>query len=222
MSGKDVTLWTHEFAPNGWKVVCVLNLLGLSYESKYVDFSKQEQKSEEHLKLNPNGRIPTLIDHKNGDFVVWESNAILLYLVDTYDKEHEISVTGLDRFTLNQWLFFQASGQGFHSEKIPSAVERYQKEILRVLGVLESVLSKREWLVGGKMTIADISFVLWNEWAIWAFPTLDPAKNIELDMPRDFPAVDAWHKKMTALPEIKEPLAERARNLLAFRARLGQ
>lgn len=76
----------------------------------------------------------------------------------------------------------------FHSEKIPSAVERYQKEVLRVLGVLESVLSKQEWLVGGKMTIADISFVMyvrshtaefqrgsltrrcsWNEWALWAF-----------------------------------------------------
>ena len=122
-----------------------------------------------------------------------ESGAILLYLVDTYDKEHKISVSSpRDKATLNQWLFFQASGQGFvsslyycvgiltaslvyrpyfgqaawfrghHSEHLPSAIERYEKEARRVLGVLESVLSKQEYLVGGKLTIADISFVPYN------------------------------------------------------------
>ncbi len=75
-----------------------------------------------------------------------------------------------DKFVLLQWLFFQASGQGpyygqaawftfFHPEKIPSAQERYKKETLRVLGVLEGVLSKQEWLVGGKPTIGDLSFI---------------------------------------------------------------
>ena len=95
------------------KVAFVLEELGLTYESKYLDFNKEEQKGPEHVQYNPNGRIPTLIDHTNGDFVVWESNAILLYLVDRYDKEKKISVTDeKEKATLNQWLFFQASGQG--------------------------------------------------------------------------------------------------------------
>jgi glutathione S-transferase len=100
-----------------------------------------------------------------------ESNAILQYIVDKYDKERKISTAdGDDKFVELQWLYFQASGQGpyfgqagwfsyYHPEKVPSAVERYKKEIIRVLGVLESVLSKQEWLVGGKLTIADISFI---------------------------------------------------------------
>ena len=100
-----------------------------------------------------------------------ESDAILLYLADKYDTERKLSVgDGEEKFQQLQWLFFQASGQGpyygqaawfsfFHSEKIPSAVDRYKKEIVRVLSVLESVLSKQEWLVGGKFTIADLSFI---------------------------------------------------------------
>ncbi len=100
-----------------------------------------------------------------------ESNAILQYLVDKYDPEHKISVSDTDeKYTQLQWLYFQASGQGpyygqlvwflrYHPEKVPSAVERYKKEIDRVIGVLDGVLSKQQWLVGGKLTIADLSFV---------------------------------------------------------------
>ena len=131
--GKQFTLFTHVGGPNGWyvtsitksrrtiplisgwlrKVAIVLEELGLTYESKYLDFQKGEQKAPEHTQYNPNGRIPTLIDHTNGDFAVWESNAILLYLVDRYDKEKRLTVTGeKDTAALIQWLFFQASGQG--------------------------------------------------------------------------------------------------------------
>lgn len=95
------------------KVAIVLEELGLKYESKYLDFQAGEQKAPEHTQHNPNGRIPTLIDHANGDFAVWESNAILLYLVEKYDKDGILGVRGeKDRALLNQWLFFQASGQG--------------------------------------------------------------------------------------------------------------
>ena len=162
--------------------------LGLTYESVYLDFQKGEHKAPEFTKYNPNGRIPAIIDHGNNDFVLWyvqsacnvkdgrsqsfirESNAILQYLVDKYDKDHKISATGDERYHELQWLYFQASGQGpyfgqagwfliYHPEKIPSAVERYRNETKRVFGVLESVLSKQEWLVGGKATIADLSFI---------------------------------------------------------------
>ena len=153
------------------KAAVVLEELGLTYESIYLDFSKGEQKALDHVKYNPNGRIPTLIDHQNGDFVIWESNAIMLYLADKYDTERRLAPADeKERYAMVQWLFFQASGQGpyfgqgvwftrLHSEQIPSAQERYRNEIKRVWGVLESVLSKQEWLVGGKCTIADMSFI---------------------------------------------------------------
>ncbi|PSS32159.1 hypothetical protein PHLCEN_2v2067 [Hermanssonia centrifuga] len=216
--GKQFTLYSHKGGPNGWKVAIVLEELGLTYESIYLDFQKGEQKAPEHTKYNPNGRIPTLIDHKNNDFTLWESDAILLYLVSKYDPEHKISVTGEDeKFHLTQWLFFQASGQGpyygqaawfiyFHAEKIPSAIERYTNEILRVLGVLESVLSKQEWLVGGKLTIADLSFITWNQGAL-----AGPLPNKEgFNFQKDFPAVSAWHAKLEARDSVKAIAAAKA------------
>lgn len=100
-----------------------------------------------------------------------ESCAILAYLVDKYDTEHKISAsTEADKAKQLQWLFFQASGQApyfgqyawfsrYHQEKVPSAIERYRKEINRVFGVLEGVLSTQEWLVTGKPTVADFAFL---------------------------------------------------------------
>ncbi|PCH36184.1 glutathione S-transferase C-terminal-like protein [Wolfiporia cocos MD-104 SS10] len=223
--GKQFTLYTQVGGPNGWKAVFVLEELGLTYESKYLDFNKNEHKSPEHVALNPNGRIPTLIDHANNDFVVWESNAILLYLVDKYDTTHKLSVEKLeDKITQLQWLFFQASGQGpyfgqaswfmrYHPEKIPSAIERYQKESLRVLGVLDSVLSKQEWLVGGKCTIADLSFVPWNANAITFFGREGSEVNIE----KGFPALLKWHGALNSRESVRKALAERA----ALRAAQG-
>lgn len=211
--GKQFTLYSHKGGPNGWKVAFVLEELGLSYETIYFDFKKGEQKSDEHTKLNPNGRIPTIIDHKNSDFTLWESNAILEYLAYTYDKEGKFTVSKPeDKYKQLQWLFFQSSGQGpyfgqaawfksFHPEKIPSAIERYQNEVKRVSGVLDSVLSKQEWLVGEKLTIADISFIPWHYGAI---KILDGT-----DFSKDYPALDKWFKKMTERPAIKKVWAER-------------
>jgi len=214
--GKQFTLYTHLGGPNGWKVAFFMAELGLTYESIYLDFGKLEQKAPEFLKLNPNGRIPAIIDHGNNDFVLWESNAILLYLADKYDKEHKFSaVTDAEKAFQNQWLFFQASGQGpyfgqffwfnfYHAEKVPTAVERYQKETERVLSVLNDVLSKQEWLVGNKMTIADISFISWNNAAFAAI--LGP----DYPAAEKFPAVYKWHSALTSRPAIKATLDEQA------------
>lgn len=108
----------------------ILEELGLDYEPIYIDTSSGDQKKESHTKYNPNGRIPTLIDHKNNDFVVWyvhvrfaecphtdshyrESCAIIEYLVEKYDSERKISFDKFEeRIQLLQWLFFQSSGQG--------------------------------------------------------------------------------------------------------------
>ncbi|KZT58762.1 glutathione S-transferase [Calocera cornea HHB12733] len=205
---KHFTLYTNVEAANGWKVAIVLRELGLTYDSVYLDFTKHEHKSPEYLKLNPNGRIPALIDHENDDFVLWESDAILVYLVERYDTDHKLSAaTDAERALQNQWLFFQASGQGpyfgqffwfsfFHPEKIPSAVERYKKETERVLSVLDSVLSKKEWLVASKPTIADLSFVTWNNGAFATIVGHDAVVD-------KFPAVYKWHMALCSRPAVK-------------------
>ena len=113
----------------------LLNILGLEYESKYIDTKAQEHKQPPYLQLNPNGRLPTLVDHKNNDYTVWcvsyevdtlvivfhssasrfrESAAILLYLVDNYDPEKRLTSTNAkEKYQIVQWLLFQSSGQRY-------------------------------------------------------------------------------------------------------------
>ncbi|TFY55535.1 hypothetical protein EVJ58_g8183 [Rhodofomes roseus] len=210
--GKQFTLYTHGSGPNGWKVAYVLTELGLTYESVYLDFGKLEQKSPEYTQYNPNGRIPTVIDHKNNDFTIWESNAIITYLVEKYDTAHRISAaTPVDKIKQLQWLFFQASGQGpyfgqgiwfkvYHPEPVPSAVVRYQREAVRVIGVLDGVLKKQEWLVGGKPSVADFSFVSWTNVGLSHVLADFTEANIE----KDYPHFWNWHQKLIALPSIKK------------------
>ncbi|KAI0075345.1 glutathione S-transferase C-terminal-like protein [Panus rudis PR-1116 ss-1] len=216
---KQFTLYSHVGGPNGWKVAFLLEELGLTYETKFLNFQAGEHKSPEFTsKYNPNGRIPVLVDHHNNDYTIWESDAILLYLADKYDTEKKFSVTEEgDRYHLIQWLFFQASGQGpyfgqvfwfqhFHPEKLPSAIDRYKNEVRRVLGVLESVLSKQEWLVGGKYTIADMSFVTWNNGAFNAMFKDDA----DFDPEKEYPSVAKWHNAIVSRPAIKKTLETRA------------
>ena len=214
-SSKQFTLYSHAGGPNGWKVAIVLNELGLEYDTVYFDFQAGEQKKPEHTKYNPNGRIPTLVDHKNGDLAVWESNAIILYLIGKYDKDKSLSIDMADvdaMASLNTWLFFQASGQGpyfgqaawfsmFHSEKIPSAIERYKNEIKRVYSVLESVLTKQSYLVGkgDKLTVGDLSFVPWNAFA-------GKIMGEEVDLGSEYPAVKKWTDGMHARPAVSKTL----------------
>ncbi|EPQ54236.1 glutathione S-transferase [Gloeophyllum trabeum ATCC 11539] len=211
---KPFTLYTHKSGPNGWKVAMLLEELGLEYESVYLDFSVGEHKKPPYTDLNPNGRTPTLVDHTNGDFTLWESCAILQYLVDKHDKEGKFALNNdNDKYTQLQWLLFQASGQGpyfgqaawfksLHPEKIPSAIERYETEMKRVVGVLESVLRKQDWLVGGKFGVADLSFVTWHVGGLRR--TLP-----DWDVARAAPHVDAWVRRMLARPAIAKVWAER-------------
>ncbi|KAM0747029.1 glutathione S-transferase, partial [Meredithblackwellia eburnea MCA 4105] len=197
--------------PNGFKVAIVLHALGLSYKPVYLDFKSEEHKKDPYLALNPNGRIPTLVDYETG-FTLWESAAIIQYLVEKYDTEHKISAESVeDKFKQIQWLSFQISGQGpyfgqavwfkiYHPDKVPSAVDRYVNEALRVLGVLESTLSKSEAgvLVGDKVSFADLSFLPWNE---IAFKFILP--DGEEATAKRFPAVQAWREKCLALDYVK-------------------
>lgn len=200
---KPIILYSHQYGPNPWKVALILEELELLYETKFVDFAAV--KKEPYLSLNPNGRLPTIQDPNTG-IVLWESGAIVQYLIEQYDKTHKISYSEFPQnHHLRQWLFFQVSGQApyygqaswfsrFHPEKIQSAIDRYVSEMHRVNGVLERVLEHRDWLVGDKCTYADLAFIAWQRWA--------PKYGGE-DIYQKFPSVGAWVKRMEARPTVQ-------------------
>jgi len=213
-----ITIYSHKSAPNGWKVAIILEELGIQYETKYLEFGDDPKvgvKGPEHVKHNPNGRIPTIIDHDNNDFTLWESNSIIKYLVERYDKENKIHFpSGTNEAHLvDQWMTFQVSGQGpyygqitwfkfAHSEKVPSAVERYQKEALRVISVLDSALSKGKYLVGDKLTIADIVFYPWN-YVLVDNPNLVQETPLAEEL-KKYKNFWRWHEEIGALETVKK------------------
>lgn len=193
----------------------VLQELDIPYIDKPVEFP--DMKKEPFESVNPNGRVPAIED-PNTDITLWESGAILEYLVETYDKEHKISFTqgSQDYFLAKQWLHFQMSGQGpyfgqavwftrFHPEKLESAKERYVKEIRRVSGVLDKYLADKEYLVGGKFSYVDLAFIPW----FFVLPLF------EIDASKEFPNVDAWLKRQKARPAIAKALKLREEAIAA-------
>lgn len=128
-------------------------------------------KKEQYESIHPYGRVPAIEDPNTG-ITLWESSAIIEYLVETYDKQHSISYApgSEEYYKAQQWLLYQISGQGpyfwqalwfsiYHHEKVPSAVDRYVNEIRRVSGILSRVLQNKEFLVGDKFSYADVAFV---------------------------------------------------------------
>ncbi|PVF96255.1 glutathione S-transferase [Serendipita vermifera] len=206
MSSPQLTLYLAESGLNWYKLKVLMDELNLSYEAVILDLAKEEHKTEEYRKLNPNGRIPTLVDHSNNDEVIWESNAILKYIAERYDTDKKFLVTDeKEKAELDTWLFYQASHQGptfgncqwfmfYHPERVPSAVLRFQSEIKRIFSVLNDVLSKKSWLVGNKCTIADLAFIKYNEYAIrHLMPT-------DFNVEREFPHLANWHARLMARP----------------------
>ena len=143
---------------------------------------------------------------------MWESGAIILYLIETYDKDAKLTYTTTpEKFQLIQWLMFQVSGQGpyfgqaawflfYHSEQLPSAKERYLKEIDRVTGVLDSWLQTHEFLVGTKCTFADLAFVPYGS-LVYKMPKLNPEGK---SFNEKYPAYTAWLEKLMARPSAKK------------------
>jgi GSH-dependent disulfide-bond oxidoreductase len=170
-----IELLTSE-TPNGWKISIALEEMGLPYTWRHIKLSEREQKQDWYLALNPNGRIPTIIDHDAGDFAVFESGAILVYLAEKSGKLLPQEPKG--RSLALQWLMFQMSGVGpmmgqanvfyrYAPEKIPYAIERYQREVRRLFEVLDRQLARHEYIAGG-YSIADVALWPWihgHEWS---------------------------------------------------------
>ncbi|KAL6400032.1 glutathione-s-transferase theta, gst [Ilyonectria robusta] len=210
---KTLILHSHANGPNPWKVALVLEELGLPYQNKWADFA--QIKKEPFLSLNPNGRVPALEDPNTG-ISLWESGAIIDYLVDRYDKDEKLHYASLsEKYMTRCWEHFQMSGQGpyfgqkawftvFHAEKIPSAIERYANEIKRVNGVINVHLEKQgtDYLVGDKITYADLMFIPWARMV----PTIAP----EVDS-SGLDKYNAWLDRMCRRPAVVKVLAEKAK-----------
>jgi glutathione S-transferase len=172
-------------------------------------------KQEPYVSVNPNGRVPAIHDPNTG-ITLWESGACIKYLVDEYDKDHKISYgKSPETYHELQYLMFQVSGQGpyygqaawfsvFHPEKLPSARDRYLREMQRVMGVLDSVLRKNKYLVGDKCTYADLSFIPWHNMIPFILG------EDKLDIAGTYPRYHAWMGDMLARPAIKKVLQDKA------------
>ncbi|OOQ81558.1 Disulfide-bond oxidoreductase YfcG [Penicillium brasilianum] len=209
MSQPNITLYTTQ-TPNGIKISIALEELGLPYKVEKIDISKNTQKEDWFLEINPNGRIPALTDtFSDGQTIrLFESGSILQYLAEQYDTEYKISYPKGTReyYETNNWLFFQNAGVGpmqgqanhfvrYAPERIEYGVNRYLNETRRLYGVLDKHLatSKSGYLVGDHVTIADISHWGWVAAAGWAGVNID-----------EFPHVKAWEERMAARPALEK------------------
>ena len=161
--------------------------------------SNNEQKEEWFLKLNPNGRIPVMVDRDFDDFAIFESGAIMIYLAEKTGRLMPTDVKG--RSQTIQWLMFQMGGVGpmmgqanvffrYFPEKIQPAIDRYQNESRRLFEVLDRGLSENEWLAGSEFTIADIANWCWVRTYKWSGVAVDGLPNVRrwLDAIKERPA----------------------------------
>ena len=191
--------------PNGWKASICLEELGLPYKTTHLDFGEKEQKQDWYLEINPNGRIPAIIDRENNDFAVFESGAILIYLAE---KAGRLLPTDKEaRSVALQWLMFQMAGIGPMQgqalvfirnvpEKMPYVIDRYVNETKRLYRVLDRRLEAEEYLAGD-YSIADIALWPWIYCAEWT--------GIDL---QETPHLARWYNALS-----KRTAIERGRNV---------
>jgi glutathione S-transferase/GST-like protein len=186
--------------PNGHKVSIALEELALPYTLRVLDLGANEQKQDWFLAINPNGRIPAIIDHDAGDFAVFESGAILVYLAEKTGRLLPADAKG--RSVVLQWLMFQMGGIGpmmgqanvffrYLPEKIPVAIDRYQGEVRRLFRVLDARLEQHEYLAGD-YSIADIANWAWVRTARWSGVAFD-----------DLPHLSRWVARIRERPAVQ-------------------
>ncbi|MBA1275143.1 glutathione S-transferase family protein [Stutzerimonas azotifigens] len=186
--------------PNGHKVSIALEELGLAYRMQVLSFDRKEQKAPAFLKINPNGRIPAIVDRDEGDFAVFESGAILMYLAEKTGQLMPSDPKGRSRVV--QWLMFQVGGVGpmqgqahvffrYFPDKLPSAIERYQSETRRLYEVLDTRLYASRFLAD-EYSIADIATYPWVASHDWAGVPLD-----------DLPNLTRWMHEMASRPAVQ-------------------
>ena len=190
--------------PNGHKASIALEELKLDYDVTAIDLGALDQKQPEFIALNPNGRIPVIIDQDNTDFTVFESGAILLYLAEKTEQLMPSDSKGKSLVT--QWLMFQMGGLGpmmgqanvfyrYAEQKFEYAIERYQNESRRLLEVLNTRLEQHEYLAGD-YSIADIANYAWARTNEWSGVSVD-----------GLPHLQRWIASIEARPAVQRGLA---------------
>jgi glutathione S-transferase len=200
-----ITLYTAP-TPNGHKASITLEELAIPYKTVGIDLGKNVQKEPWFLAINPNGRIPAIVDHDAGDFPVFESGAIMLYLCDKDGSGKLLPKDAKARSRVIQWLMFQMGGVGpmqgqanvffrYFPEKIPAAISRYQNETRRLYTVLDGQLAKHEWLAGD-YSLADIANYSWVRIHGWAGVEIDGLDHLK-----------RWMDAVAARPAVQRGLA---------------
>ena len=194
-----ITLYTAS-TPNGWKASITLEELGLDYTVRPIDLTKGQQKEDWFVAICPNGRIPAIVDHDNDDFAVFETGAIMVYLSEKTGRLMPTDAKG--RSLVMQWLMFQMGGIGpmmgqanvfyrYAPEKIPFAIDRYQREGRRLFEVLDARLKDHEYLAGA-YSIADIANWSWVHTYKWS--------GIQAD---GLPHLKRWRDAIRARPAVE-------------------
>ena len=190
--------------PNGYKIAIMLEECGLPYTAHIMNLSALEQKRPAFTAINPNGRIPAIVDHDEGDFPVFESGAILIYLAEKAGKL--IPANRLGRSRITQWVVWQMAGLGpmmgqlnvfrhYFPERLPSVVDRYSRESYRLFGVLEGQLASHAYVAGEEYSIADIACWPWVFAHGWSQLSLT-----------DYPALKRWFELIGERPAVKRGL----------------
>lgn len=173
--------------PNGYKVSVTLEEMGIAYNVHSVNLREQDQKQDWFLKMNPNGRIPVIVDRDANDLTIFETGAIMVYLAEKTGQLMPADSAG--RAQVMQWLMFQMSGIGpmmgqanvfyrYFPEKVPAAIERFQNESRRLFEVLELRLAESEWLAD-EYSIADIANWCWVRTYKWSGVDADGLPNLK-------------------------------------------
>lgn len=187
--------------PNGYKVSMLLEETGLDYTPHFLSLSKQEQKTPEFLAINPNGRVPAIVDD---GFAVFESGAILIYLAEKTGQFLPTEPQARSRVV--QWVMWQMAGLGpmmgqlnvfsrYFPEHLPSVIARYERETYRLFGVLEGQLGKHAFVAGEEYSIADMACWPWVIAYQWPGLSLD-----------GYPRLQDWTARITARPATQRAL----------------
>jgi GSH-dependent disulfide-bond oxidoreductase len=225
----DVYYWP---TPNGHKITMFLEEAGIEYALKRVNIGKGDQFATDFLEIAPNNRIPAIVDHHPADagapISIFESGAILQYLAEKYGRFMPTSLR--ERVAVTQWLFWQMAGLGpmagqnhhfnrYAPEKIPYAIERYERETRRLYAVLDKQLGSRPFVAGDSYSIADMA----------VYPWIVPYR-AQHQVLEDTPALKRWFESIRARPATErayargeqisppdQPLSEEARRNLFTR-----
>lgn len=200
--------------PNGWKASITLEELQLPYEVHVINLLAGEQRRPEYLQLNPNGRIPTIVDRDEDQFAVFESGAILIYLAEKAGRLLPADRKGRSR--VMQWLMFQMGGIGpmmgqanvfyrYFPEKIQPAIDRYQNECRRLFEVLNARLADHEWLADD-YSIADIANWSWVRTYKWSGVSVDGLEHLRrwMDQMKERPACQKGVEVPFKIPSLIE------------------